>query len=381
MSGISTSNWRLKSRKKQFVSILFLHLYNTYLVLTGLAAACHNDQRPMELRHLRYFITVAEELNFTKAAKRLHIAQPPLSRQIHDLEKEVGVQLFERTSGRVFLTDAGRRFLGEARVVLQHTAQAVETARQSKNGQLGTIRLGIGKGLGDIVSRVINHYLRLFPGMEIDVKDIASGFQNEALTGRKIDVGFMRPPIDPLHLASEPLFDERFSVVLRRASPLAKHKALRLKQLAHETLLLIDRHISSGVYDKTLELYREAGITPKVVSTETMPYDEAGAILVESGKGFYIAVGKNPCHPSFTERLISLPLSEPSARIGVHIVWRNNEQSRTTLEFVKFARGTFENSTEFKKLKQDLEGIQTLSSKNNKRVEPRRRLPQVRKKN
>jgi len=325
----------------------------------------------MELRHLRYFIAVAEELNFTRAAKRLQIAQPPLSRQIHDLEKEVGVQLFERNSSRVFLTDAGRRFLNEARVVLQHAAQAVESARQSKNGQLGTIRLGIGKGLGDIVSRIINQYLRLFPGMEIDVKDIASGFQNEALTDRKIDVGFMRPPVDQLHLASEPLFEERFSVVLRRTSPLAKHKALRLKQLAHETLLLIDRHISSGVYDKTLELYREAGITPKVVSTETMPYEEAGAILVDSGKGFYIAVGKNPCHPSFVDRLVTLPLSDPLARIGVHIVWRKNEQSKTSLDFVKFARGMFENSVEFRKLKQDLDGIQTLSLKTLKPVKPR----------
>jgi DNA-binding transcriptional LysR family regulator len=318
----------------------------------------------MELRHLRYFVTVAEELNFTKAAKRLQIAQPPLSRQIHDLEKEVGVQLFERRSNRVFLTDAGRRFLSEARVVLQHSAQALETARQAKNGQQGTIRLGFGKGLGDIVSRIINQYLRHFPSMEIDVKDIASGFQNDALTGRKIDVGFMRPPVDKLHLASEPLFDERFSVVLRRTSPLAKHKSLRLHHLAHETLLLIDRPISSDVYDITLQLYRDAGMTPKVIPTETMSYDEAGSILVDSGKGIYIAVGKNPCHPSFAGRLISLPLSEAKARIGVHVVWRKNEQSKTTLDFVKFARSIFENSAEFRKLKQDLDGIQKLPSEN-----------------
>ena len=248
----------------------------------------------MELRHLRYFVMVAEELNFTKAAKRLQVAQPALSRQIHDLEKEIGVQLFDRNSSRVFLTDAGRRFLNEVRVVLQHAAQAVEAARQVKAGAVGTIRLGIGKGLGDVVSRIINDYLRLFPGVEIDVKDIASGFQNEAFSGRKIDVGFMRPPVDDLQLASEPLFRERFSVVVRKASPLAKRKSLRLKDLSRESLLLIDRHISPGAYDKTLELYREAGITPKIVPTETMPYDEAGAILVDSGRGIYLAVGKNP---------------------------------------------------------------------------------------
>jgi LysR family hca operon transcriptional activator len=295
----------------------------------------------MKLEHFYSFIAVAEELSFTKAARRLQTAQPPVSRHIRDLENELGVKLFERNSSRVLLTDAGRGFLNEVRVALQHVSQAVEAARQAGSGGAGTVRLGIGKGLGDAVGRVVNEYLRLFPKVEIDVRDTASGYQAEAFVDRKIDVGFMRGPIEAPHLASAPLFQEQFSVVLRKSSPLAKNRVLRLNQLRDETLLMIDRHISPGVYDRTLALFRDQGIEPKVVSTATMPYEDSGSILVDSGKGIYVAVGKNPIYPSFADRLISLPLAEPSAISEVYIVWRKDEQAKLILDFVQFARDKF----------------------------------------
>jgi DNA-binding transcriptional LysR family regulator len=295
----------------------------------------------MELRHLRYFATLAEELNFTKAAKRLDISQPVLSRQIRDLEIEIGVQLFDRNSSRVFLTDAGTRFLSDVRVVIQYAAQAVETARQVQAGAAGTLRVAIGKGLGNIVSLVVNGYLQNFPEVEVDVMNIASGFQGEAFQARKIDVGFMRPPVASPELTSSFLFEEKFSVVLRKTSILAKRKRIRLKDLATEKILMIDDHISPGFNAKMLQLFRSAGISPRIVPTETMPYDEAGAILVESGKGIYLAVGEGPCYPSFADRLLALPLDEPSAVMPVHILWRKTEESRTTLEFVRYAQERF----------------------------------------
>lgn len=296
----------------------------------------------MELRHLRYFITLAEELNFTKAAKRLDIGQPVLSRQIRDLELEIGVQLFDRNSSRVFLTDAGSRFLSEARVAVQHAAQAVEAARQVQAGAAGTLRVAIGKGLGNVVSLVVNGFLQRFPKVEVDVTNVASGFQSEAFHARKIDVGFMRPPVANPELTSSFLFEERFSVVLRKTSMLAKRKRrIRLKDLANEKILMIDDRISPGFNEKVLKLFRNAGITPRIIPTETMPYDEAGAILVESGKGIYLAVGEGPCYPSFADRLLVLPLEEPSALMPVHIVWRKDEQSKTTLEFVRYVQERF----------------------------------------
>jgi DNA-binding transcriptional LysR family regulator len=296
----------------------------------------------MELRHLRYFVTLAEELNFTRAAKRLDIGQPVLSRQIRDLELEIGVQLFDRNSSRVFLTDAGSRFLNDARVVIRHAAEAVEAVRQVRAGAAGTLRVAIGKGLGNVVSLVVNGYLERFPEVEVDVMNIASGFQSEAFQARKIDVGFMRPPVANPELTSTFLFEEKFSVVLKKTSVLAKRKRrIRLTDLANEKILMIDDRISPGFNEKMLQLFRNAGISPRIIATETMPYDEAGAILVESGKGIYLAVGEGPCYPSFADRLLVLPLDEPSAVMPVHIVWRKDDQSRTTFEFVRYAQERF----------------------------------------
>lgn len=299
----------------------------------------------MELRHFYSFVAVAEELSFTKAARRLQIAQPPVSRHIQDLESELGVQLLERTKAKVSLTDAGRSFLNEARAVLQHVSQAVEAAQQVSKGWAGTVRLGIAKGLGDVVSRVLNEYLRIASKVEIDVLDIASGFQAAALVERRIDVGFLRPPIAGTQLASARLFQEPFEVVLRKASPLAKHKTLRIRDLKDQTILLIDRAISPGVYDRTLDLFQEQGIEPKTISTANIASDQAGSILVDSGKGIFIAVGKNPIHPAFNDRLITLPLKDPSAFSDVHVAWRKGEQSKTTMDFVRFTRDAFQPTT------------------------------------
>lgn len=295
----------------------------------------------MELRHLRYFIAVAEELNFTRAAKRLYIAQPPLSRQIQQLEEETGIRLFERNRGKVFLTDAGRVFLGEAKEVIAQAAHALDSARRAQEGKTGIIRVGIAWGLGDKVSLVLSEFAKHFPEVEIDCMDLSSGQQNDALRLRHIDIGFLRPHIDPLHLHSEELFEESMLVVLRKDNRLAKYKTLRVKQLAGEPLLMIERSVSSGTYDKTLELYRSAGITPRIIPTKTLPYEETGAILVASGKGIYIAVGTNPCHPSFIDRVMAVPLNDADAKIPVHIAWRQGEQPPSVLAFLESVRSIF----------------------------------------
>ncbi len=292
----------------------------------------------MELHHFRYFVAVAEELSFTNAAKRLGMAQPPLSYQIRSLEDEIGVQLFERRSRKVFLTDAGCRFLDVARLVLQQAAAAVDVARQAKSGALGTVRVGFGKGLGDFVSAVINQHLRLFPSIEVDVRDVFSGFQVEALRTRKIDIGFSHGHPASLELVSEKLFHEGLSIVLPRSSPLAKRSRLATNDLAEQTIMLIDRAVSPAVYDKILELSRNAGLNARTVSTDTTPYDEAGAMMVASGRGVYFAVGRSPIHPTFVDRLVALPLRDPLASIEVSIAWRKGESGPAILNFIESIR-------------------------------------------
>jgi DNA-binding transcriptional LysR family regulator len=297
----------------------------------------------MEFRQLKYFVAAAEELNFTKAAKRLGIAQPPVSRQIAQLERELEVQLFERVNGTVVLTEAGQRFLSESRALLRQADAAIEIARQAKIGAVGTIRVAMGKGLGDIVSHVINHYIRLVPGIDFDIMDTISGPQGEALAEGRIDVGFLRPPVMSLDVVSQKLFSERLTVVLRKSSPLARRSRLLLKDLRNETVLLINRPLSPGVHDKTLDLFRRSGTSPQIVPVDITCYDEAGAMMVATGKGVYLAVGKNPIHPSFAEQLIAIPLADPAAFVEVHIAWRKDEASPAILSFLDTARGLFKN--------------------------------------
>ena len=322
----------------------------------------------MEFRQLKYFVAAAEELNFTKAAKRLGIAQPPVSRQIGQLERELKVELFQRTNGKVLLTEAGQRFLTESRALLRQAEVAVEIARQAKTGAVGTIRVAMGKGLGDIVSHVINHHMRLVPGVDFDIVDSVSGPQSDALMAGRIDVGFLRPPVSSLEVVSQKLFSERLTAVLRKSSPLARRARLALKDLRSETVLLINRPLSPGVHDKTLELYRRAGVSPQITPVDITCYDEAGAMMVATGRGVYLAVGKNPIHPSFADQLVAIPLADPPAFIEVHIAWRKDESSPAILSFLDTARGLFKQVSGVLDLRPDASSLFVAPAKRQQRL-------------
>jgi DNA-binding transcriptional LysR family regulator len=295
----------------------------------------------MELRLLRYFVAVAEELNFTRAAHRLHIAQPPLSRQIRQLEGLIGGQLFVRDRRRVTLTISGKVLLREARIVLSQYQYAVDLTRRARKAEPSIVRVGIAHGLGERVHPVVVAHYRRFPGVDVQCQDVFSTFQNEALRALRIDVGFLRPPVDTAHLESRPLFEERFMALVPKTSRLAKYKKVRIKQLSHETLLLHKRDVSSGVYDKVVDLYREAGVAPRVIHTRTGPWEEAGTMLVASGKGIYIGVGAVLSHPVFGSEVTTIPLSEPGATIAVHIAWRKDEKSKLISDFVDSVQEVF----------------------------------------
>ena len=173
-------------------------------------------------------------------------------------------------------------------------------------------------------------------------KDILSSLQNDALRERDIDLGFLRPPVDPVHLVSEPLFEEHYLVFLPKRHPLAHRRKLRLKELRNEPLLMPDRSTSTGVYDKTLDLYRAAGISPKIIFTNTAPYEEAGAILVTSGKGIYVGVGAIRSNPSSEIQLSAVPLDESGAKMEVHVAWRREEPSKAVLSFLESVRAVLE---------------------------------------
>jgi DNA-binding transcriptional LysR family regulator len=297
----------------------------------------------MELRQLRYFIAVAECLSFSRAAEDLHITVPPLSRQIRQLEEEFDVQLFVRNRRRVILTDAGRLLLREAKAVADQMARLTSCVRQAKHGDAGTVRIGIGLHLGERLSRAVLEHSHEFPRVEIQTLGIFSSLQSAALVEGKIDVGFLRPPVDRVHLNSEPLFQERLVVLVNRASPVAKRKSVRVKDLAGETLLLQDRRASASLHDKVLELFAHAGVSPEIVQlpVDPLPNDEVQKVLLAAHRGIFIVADDTVARMALGCAAAAVPLEEPEAKVEVHMAWRKGEASGAVLTFMDSVRRTF----------------------------------------
>jgi DNA-binding transcriptional LysR family regulator len=298
----------------------------------------------MELRHVRYFLAVAEYLNFSKAAQQLHIAQPPLSRQIRQLEDDLGVALFVRNKRHVELTKAGQVFLTEARKLVVQAGHATEAARHAQKGESGIVRIGIASGLGGLVGKAVAEHCRRFPAVNIECKDVFSSVQNELLRKDEIDVGFLRPPVDQVNLDCELLFEEEFVVVLPPAHRLSKRKSVRLKDVADEPLIMFDRSFSSGLYDKILGLYSRQGLTPHFAVTHVEPHEEAGAIMVASGRAVFVGAGAIVTRSVAGVELVSVPLNEAGARIEVYMSWRKDEGSPAVLSLLDSVRRIFRKS-------------------------------------
>ena len=296
----------------------------------------------MDFRHLRAFVAVAEELHFTRAAERLHISQPPLSRHIRQLEQEVGVALFERTRPRVVLTAAGGRLLRRAQELVTAGEDFLGAARALRDEGVGVVKVGIGPGLWQAVDRVRAHHAKRFPYVSIEATDLVSHEQADALLRRRIDVGFSRDPVNSSRLWSEPLFDERLVVLLPQGHRLAKREAVRLKALAHDTLLLHDRKRSPVAYDRALGLYAAAKITPKTLVVSALPYQQASLLLVSAGRGICLvpenAVGHSSLSSDRSQGIAVVSLNEPGSRISISMVWRANERSSTVLQFLQSIR-------------------------------------------
>jgi LysR family transcriptional regulator, hca operon transcriptional activator len=223
----------------------------------------------MELRHLRYFIAVADELSFTRAAQRLHTAQPSLSQQIRNLEDEVGTPLFERTRRKVELTDAGKVFLAEARLVVAQADRAVARARQVGQGR-ATVTIGFVPAAEIRVFPVILPRLRLrFPEVNVELRSLPTAEQEDALLRDDIDVAFMRRPVVSPELRSEVVLTEPLVVVLPSAHPLAKQKRIAPAQLSGEPFISTHPQFSGQVHS-VVEAYCEAhGIERKVAQVAT----------------------------------------------------------------------------------------------------------------
>ncbi len=220
----------------------------------------------MELRHLRYFIAVAEELHFGRAAQVLGISQPPLSQQIQALEQEVGARLFERTNRRVELSEAGRLFLQEARLVLAQVDKAADVARRAQLGELGELKIGFTSSapFNSSIPQAIFAFRQAFPAVHLNLQEMSSTEVAESLVDESIQVGLMRPLPLPDSLSVVELMREPLVAVLNAGHPLVQgsERGLHLAQLAQEPFVFFPRTYGSGLYAQLLNLARDAGFSP-----------------------------------------------------------------------------------------------------------------------
>jgi DNA-binding transcriptional LysR family regulator len=214
-------------------------------------------------RHLRYFVVVAEELHFGRAAEMLGIAQPPLSQSIQRLERELGVELFDRSRRQVDLTPAGRLLLDEARALLAAEERIRGLMRMVREGTLGTLRAGVPPETRAVILQALLRRLAgQLPGLDVDLQELTTGEQVRMLADARLDVGLIHHPVDAPELRFGPAAQVRLGVVLPRASPLAMADELALTDLAGHDLIVPPRATAPGWHDHVLDVCRRHGFNP-----------------------------------------------------------------------------------------------------------------------
>ena len=294
----------------------------------------------MELRHLRYFIAVATELHFGRAAEKLHIAQPPLSHQIRQLETELGFELFTRTKRSVVLTPAGQVFLTEVNQIFQQLEQAIEIGRKTSRGELGQISIGfVGSATYNILPVLLQQFRDRYPEVQIELHELTTDRQLIWLREGKIDVGLMRPPINEPDVTSEIVFEEALIVALPANHPLATADSIDLSLLAREPFILFPRQLAPGLYDLIITLCQAAGFSPLVVqeciqmqTTISLVSANLGVSIVPESiqqvqRAGVVYKPIQDLTPIGTRQLLRLAT--------IAIVWRNTDDSPTVIRLLE----------------------------------------------
>ena len=291
----------------------------------------------MELRHLRYFLAVAEELSFTRAAERLHIGQPPLSHAIQLLEADVGAQLFERTKRWVRMTEAGRLFQIDACAILALSEQAAETARRAGRGEAGELRIGFtfSTPLTPLFATVINRYRQQYPAVTLRLHEMATLPQLDALEARTLDLGFVRPPDTalPATIMLSALREDRLVAVLPAALPLARKKEVAIEELRELPFVMYPAGAGTGIYPQIFRLCREAGFVPRIGQVA----GEASTIIGLVAAGCGVSVLPASFDRIRLDGVRYRPLAGSAANTSLLLAQRKDEPSALVQAFVELA--------------------------------------------
>lgn len=244
----------------------------------------------IDIRHFRYFQAVAEELHFGRAAARLCIAQPALSRQIQQLEEEIGTLLLRRTQRRVELLAAGKVFLERTNLILEEVARAAVDACRTGEGQFGRLSVGfIHSSTYGLLPSIIKRFRHLYPDIELELHEMPISEQHVALARGLIDIGLLRPQPAPAELEIQTVMEDPFLVAVPHTHPLAKRTSIHLKELAGEPMITFAQRSSPLFHSRVVAMCERAGFTPRGVQQATQIHTVAG--LVGAGIGTAIIPG------------------------------------------------------------------------------------------
>jgi DNA-binding transcriptional LysR family regulator len=294
----------------------------------------------MELRHLRYFVAVAEELNFARAARRVRIAQPSLTKQIQQLEQELGFPLLYRTKKKVELLDTGRVLLDEAQVLLRQAEKAIQTTRRTHTGESGRLVIGFSPSAApEVLPRILRRYHALYPNVVVDLLEIASTKNAEALLESLMSVAVVRSPsfLNRELFCFEIIQRERFVVALADSHPLAKQNSIRIKALASEPLIVPPLQPGWGYAEAIFQIFRDNGIEPRITEEAT----QALAVITLVAGGFGVALVpvsiSNLRLPGVTYR----PIKGRCRTSDLTLVWRRDSRASTVRAFLEVVKGEY----------------------------------------
>jgi DNA-binding transcriptional LysR family regulator len=285
----------------------------------------------MELRHLRYVVTLAETLHFGRAAQQLHLSQPPLSHQIRQLEEELRIKLFHRTKRQVQLTEAGRMFVQEARVILAQASHAANLASRVNQGEVGQLTIGVaGPADAPVFVEILRAFSRRYPKVRIVLRNLSSLDQTQAIGDGRLHVGFVALPIDDAGLATETVMRQPIMIALPEGHPLAKHDRVPLHALAGEPQIMFARSNGPRFFDAVLAACREAGFSMNIAHEVDNLY--TACALVAAGLGVcLVPAGVQDSHS--TTSIVLRPVRPALPHIDMHIALAYKPQ--TTNELVK----------------------------------------------
>jgi DNA-binding transcriptional LysR family regulator len=290
-----------------------------------------------ELRLLRYFVTVAEERHFGRAAERLHMAQPPLSQQIQKLERQLGVELIDRSRRPIELTDAGDALLVEARLALTHAERAFAAARRAATGHLGHLHIGALQAAVDgVLSYVMRAHRREYPDVKLELSELGTAEQAAQLVEHRIDIGFLRGPVDDPSLTIQTLIDDPLAAVVCDDNALARHERIDPSLLAHQPLVMWTRAAAATTYADVVELFRLHDIDPPIV--DEVPRIQTILALVASGAG--IALLPTSFINLNRKGVRFIPLAGPLPHRPLAMAWRTADPSPTVRCFLDVATQT-----------------------------------------